>query len=311
MHATYNACIAQFACLLIVHSGMVQQQGKHWCFTLNNYTPEEVELVNSSVENGNCVYLCYGFETGEENTPHIQGYFSLPKKKRLSSLKKVAGFSRAHLEIRRGTVDEAIAYCEKDGDFHEFGTRPRGQGNRSDLQAIQKQIDEGASEVEIADNHFGQWCVHRNSFKAYRDLKASRAVRDVEVYCLWGEPGTGKTRFVYESFPDVFIVDDTSLKWFDGYQGESTVLIDDYRGEGSGALMLRLLDRYPLRVPIKGGFVQWKPTTIFITSNLPPPFGHDSIRAPLLRRIKKTVYLDTPVEFDNGGYQELHDSVFE
>jgi hypothetical protein len=34
--------------------------------------------------------------------------------------------------------------------------------------------------------------------------------------------------------------------------------------------MLKLLDRYPFRVPVKGGYVQWVPKIIYLTSNLDP-----------------------------------------
>ena len=34
---------------------------------------------------------------------------------------------RAHLEPRKGTVDQAVEYCKKEGDFEEFGIKPMSQ----------------------------------------------------------------------------------------------------------------------------------------------------------------------------------------
>jgi len=121
------------------------------------------------------------------------------------------------------------------------------------------------------------------------------------VFVLVGTAGSGKTRLVFQKCPSLWIAPDPSLKWFDGYGGEEDVLLDDYRGGADDAFLLRVLDRYPLTVPIKGGFVVWKPTRIFITSNDEPPFGHFRISAAVLRRIRSTRRIDTQLDFDDDG----------
>lgn len=56
------------------------------------------------------------------------------------------------------------------------------------------------------------------------------------------------------------------LKWFDGYDAHACVILDDFRPEWCKlSFLLRLLDRYKLSVPFKGGFRAWKPTNIWIT----------------------------------------------
>lgn len=59
--------------------------------------------------------------------------------------------------------------------------------------------------------------------------------------------------------------------WFDGYEGQDDVLMDDYQCSMlDREFFLRLLDRYPMQVPVKGGFVEWRPKRIIITSNHNP-----------------------------------------
>ena len=51
--------------------------------------------------------------------------------------------------------------------------------------------------------------------------------------------------------------------------GQSTVLIDDFAGNVGLTQLLQILDRYPVQVPVKGGFVWWCPNVIIITTNVP------------------------------------------
>jgi hypothetical protein len=60
-------------------------------------------------------------------------------------------------------------------------------------------------------------------------------------------------------------------KWWDGYEQQPAVIIDDYRRDFSTfAELLRLLDRYPHRVEKKGASIQFNSSTIIITTPKPP-----------------------------------------
>lgn len=92
----------------------------------------------------------------------------------------------------------------------------------------------------------------------------------LEVIIKIGPPGCGKTRWAFENFPDLYRVSipkKTGQLWFDGYEGQETILLDDFYGEIAYATLLHLLDGYPMQVQIKGGFVwkNWK--RVIITSN--------------------------------------------
>lgn len=278
----------------------MQQQGKYWCFTLNNYTDDDEVLLGGFVECGWATYLVYGREVGDSGTPHLQGYVELPKRLRGSQLKERLG-GRVHLERRRGTAEEASEYCEKEGDSLSFGVLSVPEhGRRTDLESIRLRIDAGDSQLQIAEGDFSQWCYHRKSFEAYRSLRTPPVLRpELKVIVLKGLPGTGKTRYCYATYPDLYRSASPDLKWFDGYQGEKVVLFDDYRGGADEGFLLQLLDIYPLQVPVKGGFVRFAPDIIFLTSNLDIIQAHPAIAAPLTRRITKTIVFDNPLSVED------------
>jgi hypothetical protein len=114
----------------------------------------------------------------------------------------------------------------------------------------------------------------------------------LRVFVIVGAAGVGKTRYAYERSVrqgGVWMSCASNLQWFDGYNGEANVIIDDFRGGAEYADLLRVLDIYPLKVPVKGGFVDWTPTTIWITSNLHPDEWYPNLPdiSPLSRRINR------------------------
>ena len=83
---------------------------------------------------------------------------------------------------------------------------------------------------------------------------------------------------------------DPATKFWDGYQGQKNVVIDEFRGTIGIHNMLRWLDRYPVIVEIKGSSVVLNAETIWITSNLHPSSWYPELdletQAALLRRLE-------------------------
>lgn len=64
-----------------------------WGFTINNYTATDLALVQQGYPD-HIRQIVYTLETGEEGTPHIQGYLKLYRQQRLSYVRKL--FPRAN-----------------------------------------------------------------------------------------------------------------------------------------------------------------------------------------------------------------------
>lgn len=171
-------------------------------------------------------------------------------------------------------------------------------GKRNDLNKIKSYLDEGKSLEFIADEHFSQWCQYRRAFREYQALKSTPRSWKTTIQVYWGRTGTGKTRKSHElCLSEPWTPGD--FQWFDGYSNHEYVIIDDYRGEYPLQMLLKLLDRYPMQVPVKGGFVNWAPRKVFITSNLDPkswyPVADYLSQQALLRRLENIDRVEEPL----------------
>lgn len=250
---------------------------RNWCGTLNNYSHEYLGFLRS-YESDDLRYFVIGIEVGDSGTPHLQAFFQFKDLHRIPWLKRVLNNDRWHFESMRGTPQQASDYCKKDEEFFEKGELHLpgvGQGRRTDLEAIRTAIDNGATDLELAQMGFGTWCRNYRAFARYRVL-SQRACdwRTLEVHVFWGATGVGKTRRAMDfakSTSSSFNLDppDGQL-WWDGYMEDECLILDEFNGWITLTRLLRVLDGYPLRLPIKGGF-QWAHwTTVLITSNQPP-----------------------------------------
>lgn len=276
-----------------------ETMSKYWVFTLNNFDETDEQRLQSLHTNGMATYIVFGREIGESGTRHLQGYIEFLKRIRFSRARSLLG-ERCHIEPRKGNALQASEYCEKDGNFVKLGTcSNKGQGTRSDLIALHDALKRNLPLTEISDEHFGQFIKYQRGINAYRSIHSIQRDWICSVVVYWGKTGTGKTRAVYENLPskkDLYV--HPGGPWFDGYDGQPIVLFDDFGGsEFKLQYLLKLLDRYPMRVPIKGGFVSWAPYEIYITSNINPDnwysnANEEHVRA-LKRRITNYVYFDS------------------
>lgn len=103
-----------------------------WCFTLNNYTDDEVNSIVERCEPASR-YLVFGYEVGATGTPHLQGFVVFNTSTRFNTVKNLIS-PRVHLVRARGTNVQASEYCKKGGNYEEFGDLPPDQGKRTDWE---------------------------------------------------------------------------------------------------------------------------------------------------------------------------------
>ena len=241
-------------------------------FTLNNYTLEEYTALTTRMAT-NCKWCVIGKEVGEEGTPHLQGAAVLLKQTAFTTVKAFAGMTRAHIEQMRGTPQDSMVYCTKeDKAAFVYGSLPE-PGKRNDLVQACLSLQNGSTMRDLALECGSVVVKYHKGLSTFKSLiQPTRDVSDPPtVYWLYGETGTGKTKRAWEFatslFGDSVWTSHDELKWFDGYDGQDAVIIDDFRSKNvSFSFLLRLLDRYQLKVPVKGAYVNWSPKLILITT---------------------------------------------
>lgn len=264
----------------------------NWCFTLNN--PDDLQAPRR-LDASFCVWQ---LERGSNGTPHLQGYAIFTKSVRLSALKKK--LPSAHFEPKRGSTDQAIAYCRKestrvDGPW-EYGKRPK-QGKRSDLLAVKATIDSGADEKAIAEAHFVSYVKYRRNLIEYQRLVTPQRNFKSIVTVFYGSTGTHKSTRLQHNFPDAAWITrpiQSQSCWFDAYSGQRTVIFDEFYAWLPYDFLLRIMDRTPLTVQTKGGHTTFRPRNIFFTCGTHPSKWYDYNKmpqgyAPVQRRIENIV----------------------
>lgn len=261
-------------------------------FTLNNYTPEEVITCDTIA----CKYIVYGKEVGESGTPHLQGLVVWNNAKTFSAAKKAIS-SRIHLEVMKGTHEQAREYCIKDGNFIERGTLPASPKEKGRLggdaaQERWKQLRTEARETGAVSDEMIMF-MHRGLVKQHRcDFLREQPLPDTTEKMRWyyGPTGTGKSRAARTEFPDAYLK--MCNKWWDGYNMQEVVIIEDF-DKAHDVLCHHVkiwADRYKFVAEIKGDSMVIRPRLIIVTSNWHPNeiWNAPQDLEPILRRFHVT-----------------------
>lgn len=279
---------------------------RSYCFTLNlgsTATVEDGRLKSEALksrlgQHPKVRYAIWQLERGEEERRlHLQGYLELFSPMRLSGIKRLTGERTGHFEGRRGSRDAARAYCMKESSALdplvrvELGTwRSGGQGTRMDLAGLQTSLDGGATLTQVSNSHFGEFLRYNRGIMLYQQLNGSQRSQVTECYVYIGDPGTGKSRYVQENYPNAYWKP-PNHSWWPMYAGQEDVIFDDFDGSWfSASTLLRILDRYPLIVDVKGSHVNFIAKRVHITVNAGAEhwYNWDNIAtsySALLRRI--------------------------
>lgn len=244
-------------------SGAARRQGRLWIGTIpdpnRSWTPQLPP---------NVAYIKGQLEQGEGGLVHWQVFFTFAGKKSLHQVRGAWAPLVGHWELTRSAAAEDYVWKEdtRIGEPFEFGQRAFRRNSAPDWALVKQNAELGNFDdipPDLCIRYYG------NLLKiCSASLQPVGMVRSCTV--LWGPTGTGKSHRAWEEAGLEAYSKDPRTKFWDGYSGQGTVVLDEFRGSIDISHLLRWLDKYPVRVEVKGSSIPLSATRFYITSNLHP-----------------------------------------
>lgn len=240
-------------------------RSRQFIFTWNNYDDASLLHLDSLPTQ----YLCYGKELAPTTgTPHLQGYLRFTNPRSLLAIR--SQLPGVDVRIARGTPEQCIAYCSKDGNFTEKGARPVSSVSKGDKERDRWATALGQARTGDIENIDPQILIgHYSSIRRiHSDFRPSPMASDT-LTNIWivGKSGCGKSRSVRERYPGIY--PKPLNKWWDVYSGEPEFLLDDVdpgHGVWLGSFLKIWSDHYPFVAEIKGRSQKIRPSVCCVTS---------------------------------------------
>lgn len=227
---------------------------------------------------------------GNTGYVHWQILVATKTKCSLAGIRQLFG-TTVHAELSRSEAAADYVWKEESairGIRFEFGSKPICRNVAADWDSVWESAQSGNISGIPADIRIRYY---RTLLAIASDFERPVATeRSAVVY--WGRTGSGKSKRAFEEAGGDCYFKDPRSKFWCGYQGQSHVIIDEFRGAIDLSHMLRWLDRYPVIVEIKGSSRPLKATKFWITSNVDPRLWYpdadrETIEA-LVRRLNIT-----------------------
>ncbi len=251
---------------------------------------------------------------------HVQGYVEFEQAQDMVWAQK--NFHKGAYKKANGSAADNITYCTKEDTRVKaggmFGTPSTGTGTRTDIRKFRDAVVGGKRKRDLINDMPREMAKYARFYNMIREQCKPVRENKMQVILALGSPGSGKTRFAFDHWgvsPDFFDLPMCANRiWFDGMDGHTLILMDDFDGRYSKlslSFLLRLLDRYPRRVEIKGNFTWWLPDIVYITTNIGPDqwynfHGRTQQVSALRRRIH--YILDFDDKDANGDPNDITDT---
>lgn len=242
----------------------LDSRSRGWVFTINNPVDEDDNEIARLATIAD--YVTFGKETGAQGTPHYQGFCIFKHPQRFQRVKAL--LTRAHLEVQRGSLSQAISYCHKDGDYVEHGERPGTNRTTKEQWAFCIAAAESGDMEAIKSEYPGLYVRYLERWQSLR-IRDTRPLDGDLTHEWWvGPTGTGKSRTLWEMYPDHYAKE--LNKWWDGYTDQDVVAIEEWcpKNECTASFLKIWADRYPFPAQIKGGSLKKiRPKKLIVLSN--------------------------------------------
>ena len=253
-------------------------QSMYWAITWNNAPIQSETNIEWLYLHNHVSYIIAGEESAPTTgTDHLQIYAVFNTRKRLVGVRSLFGNAvYATPKYAHTTSKQNIDYCKKNKNkFVEFGTPP-DEADKRDMTSAWETFNKLASErkYEEIKHQFPSMYTryHSTMLRIGESSKANleNELVDLPTACgvwVWGPPGTGKSTTIRNAYPNAYRKNIT--KWWDGYNYESDVIIDDIADYRTMLPLLKIwADQGWFMAEKKGATMKARPRSIIITANV-------------------------------------------
>lgn len=271
---------------------------EHYCGTANNQTPSWLSACFASSD------CSYGIGVEEKapttGTKHMQFYVQYNSRKRITTVFKQ--FPGCHIESCKGSSEDNYNYVRKSlvtgdgaapvqdslevvkGVIRTIQRKHTGQGSRSDLIDLKNRLINGELSIEdILLEYPDKYHQYGRTLEKIDELVQRKRRRpEVMPECIWyyGPTGTGKSHRArqHEDDSTYYWPDDNG--WWDTYNGEKTIIFNEFRGNIRFKKLLEICDKWNCDLSRRGrGPAKCMANRIIITSSLHPSDCYNNLAA--------------------------------
>lgn len=278
-------------------------------------------------------YAVVAYELGNhESTPHFHMYFVLSPRTRtqsvLHALNRPGIFPGIHIETAWASDEENRRYTLKEGgdsaEYGEMPTHPADLSRENNARAKDKfqQATDLARNNQLDLVEPAMLLRHYAALKQIANTHMPRCIDPLTHQAglwIWGPRGTRKTSCADAAFMESggYYSKDPGNKWWDGYQGQALVLLDEMprkvfmsRDVDMAGMLKTWAGHLPFKAEVKGGVMEIRPSVICVTANFPPEEVLANARVdlePILKRFR-VIHVAAPGDLTpDGVIQALSD----
>jgi hypothetical protein len=213
---------------------------------------------------------------------HIDGYYELQTCRKWTTenkkFLKFFGKGYGDLSIAVGSHGENCDYSEKEGRRQQkMGSPVPPNGTKRSLDQAKEAIVDGSKTVdELTLEDPTLFHQYGRTLSRIEDIIFRKRFRTemTKGIWYWGPTAVGKSHKAFENYhPDTHYLWKLNERagWQDGYTGQETVILNDFRAEIRYNDMLNLVDKWPYTLPRRGREpAPFLGKTVIVTSSCHP-----------------------------------------